>query len=153
VSILEIARLFKGLLEVGANSGRRVNAIQTWGGGADGDSWCCYWATLVLDLFFHFKSPIPCGGVVHTVYMQCKDSGWLIPTPEPGCLFFYVDDAGHAHHIGFVTVAIITGGGYTVSGIAGNTDEQGLSSNGTGCFEHELHAGPHIRYARVPGVG
>lgn len=152
MNILEIARLFDFVREAqieGQNRGQRVEAIAHWCADdlGEGLSWCCYYVTLVLDLFFKGKSPIARQGVVHTVYLQCKANDWLVRTPIPGDLFFYIDDAGHAHHIGFVT------GTTPLAGIAGNTSRDGKSSNGDGCYEHTLTVSPaHVRYARIPGV-
>lgn len=147
MNILDIARLFDFVREAGPNHGQRVNAIQKWSGGADGDSWCCELATMVLDLFFKGRAPVPRGAVVQDVYALAIASGWIVTSPIPGDLYFFVNDEGHAHHIGFVTLAA------PVAGISGNTSSDGKSSNGDGCYEHALTVAPsNIKYARVPGV-
>jgi hypothetical protein len=87
---------------------------------------------MVLDLFFQGKSPIPRLGACQDVYELAKKNGWMTTSPVAGDIFIYVNSAGRAHHIGFITK---DGGGI---GIAGNTSEDGTSSNGTGCFEHSI---------------
>lgn len=147
MSLLDIARLFRFVREVPDNKGLRVEAIQHWSGGQSGDSWCCEFATMVLDLYFQGASPIPRQGACQRVYEMARTRGWLVTDPQPGDLYLYVTDADHAHHIGFVTVAS------PLTGISGNTSEDGTSDNGTGVFEHALTVAPsHIRFVRVPGV-
>ena len=146
--LLWLARRFLHLREAKdtPNGGLRVEAVQKWGGGSKGDSWCCWLVTMILDLYFVGESPIPRCGSCHEVYELCQKNGYLTRIALPGDLFFYLDANGHAHHIGFVT----TQGPLT--GLAGNTSEDGTSSNGTGCFEHGI-AKPmsgDIAYARIP---
>lgn len=148
MTLLDIAHLFKFVREAGANHGLRVNAIQTWSGGDDGDSWCCEFATMVLDLFFQGNAPVERTGSCEQVYELAKRKGWLVATPKPGDLYLYVTDEDHAHHIGFVTAAA------PLTGIAGNTSIDGSSPNGDGVYEHELTVAPqHVRFVRVPGCG
>lgn len=148
MTLLDIARLFKFVREARANHGLRVNAIQKWSGGVDGDSWCCEFATMVLDLFFQGNAPVERTGSCEDVYELAKRRGWVVGTPQPGDLFVYVTDEDHAHHIGFVTAVA------PLTGIAGNTSIDGSSPNGDGVYEHELLvASQHIRFIRVPGCG
>lgn len=146
VDVLAIARLFRHVREAGANAGQRVQAIQAWCGGTVGQSWCCYFATMVLDLYFGGASPIPRLGACQDVYDLAKKNGWITAVPVPGDLLLYVDANDHAHHIGFVT------GTAPLTGIAGNTSEDGKSSNGTGVFEHGISWDPKgvvfVRYPR-----
>jgi hypothetical protein len=147
VSIVEIARLFDFVREAGQNHGARVNGIQVWGGGSDGDSWCCWMATMWLDLFFKGQSPIPRTGSCQQVYALAKQNGWLVDDPRPGDFFVYVNAAGLAHHIGLVTANA------PLAGIAGNTSRDGISVNGDGCYEHALTVPRvNIKFIRVPGV-
>ena len=141
----DIARQFLFVREVPQNSGQRVEAIQKWSGGSKGDSWCCEYATMVLDICFQGNSPIPRLQAVQDVYNLAKKNGWLTTTPVKDDLFIYVNGVDHAHHIGFSTV---DGGGI---GIAGNTSEDGLSSNGTGVFEHTISTNPtKVKYIHYP---
>lgn len=144
-----VARLYKFVREAGANIGQRVQAIQTWCGGKAGDSYCCYFATMVLDICFQGNSPIPREGSCQAVYDLCEKNGWLTGTPSVGDLFFYINEAGHVHHIGIVTVVTpTTHACMDVDGIAGNTSEDGKSSNGTGVFEHGITAKKFAHYPR-----
>lgn len=145
MTVLEIARLFLYVREAEANKGLRVEAIQKWSGGAPGDSWCCEFATMVLDLAYAGNSPIPRLQACQAVLDLATTNGWLVEEPEPEDLFLYVNDAGHAHHIGFVTAVS------PLTGIAGNTSADGTSSNGDRVAEHYLVVKPeHVRYVRVP---
>lgn len=140
-SPVDVARQFLFVREAGPNTGQRVEAIQKWCGGSPGDSWCCEFATMVLDICFQGESPIPRGAVVQDVLDFAGDRGWLTYKPEPGDLFLYTNNA-HAHHIGFVT------GVNPMVGIAGNTSEDGTSSNGTGVYEHAIRTPLFIKYPR-----
>lgn len=53
----DIARQYLFVREAGQNKGQRVEAIQKWSGGQQGDSWCCEWATMILDICFQGESP------------------------------------------------------------------------------------------------
>lgn len=138
----EIARQFIFVREAGANKGQRVEAVQHWGGGNPGDSWCAWFATMVLDICFQGSSPIPRLGAVQSVYDLAKKNGWMTSAPTNNDIFIYVNDDDHAHHIGFVTFPGV--------GIAGNTSADGKSSNGDRVAEHEISAGPHVKYIHYP---
>lgn len=141
-SATDIARQFLFVREAGPNHGQRVEAIQKWSGGQPGDSWCCEGATMVLDICFEGKSPIPRLQAVQAVYNLAKQNGWMVTDPQKDDIFIYVNDADHAHHIGFVTDP--------GQGIAFNTSADGKSSNGDRCAEHAISAGPHVKYIRYP---
>lgn len=141
----DIARQYLFVREVSPNAGQRVEAIQTWSGGKRGDSWCCYFATMILDICFEGNAPVKRLGACEDVYNLAKKNKWLVDSPLKDDLFLYVDDNDHAHHIGIVTV---DGGSI---GIAGNTSEDGTSSNGDGVHEHGLINNPkHIKFVRYP---
>jgi hypothetical protein len=136
----DIARQYLFVREAGQNKGNRVEAIQKWGGGAAGDSWCCWFVTMVLDICYEGESPIKRMGSCQSVYDLAKGNGWLVDTPQMNDIFLYVDDNNHAHHIGFIT----EGG----AGIAGNTSADGASSNGDRVAEHGISTGSHVKYVR-----
>ncbi len=138
----DIARQFLFVREAGQNKGQRVEAIQHWSGGQPEQSWCAYFATMVLDICFQGTAPIPRLGACQEVYNMAKAKGWLTATPAKDDLFLYVNDADHAHHIGFVTDP--------GQGIAGNTSADGTSSNGDRVAEHGISAGPHVKYVHYP---
>lgn len=138
-----IARQFLFVREAGQNTGQRVEAIQKWSGGSAGQSWCCYFATMILDICFQGNSPIPRLGACQDVYNLAKKNNWLTTNPSKEDIYLYVDDNDHAHHIG-----IITENG---NGIAGNTSADGTSSNGNMVAEHSISTNPaHIKYVHYP---
>jgi len=139
----EIARQFLYVREAGANKGLRVEAIQKWSGGAPGQSWCCHFVTMVLDICFQGSSPIPRQGACQVVYDQAKNEGWLTDNPVWDDLYLYVNDEDHAHHIGIITE--------NKNGIAGNTSEDGTSSNGDRVAEHSISSNPaRVKYVHYP---
>lgn len=141
----DIARQFLFVREIQPNAGQRVEAIQKWGGGKIGDFWCCFFATMVLDICFEGKAPIKRFGACQDVYELAKHNKWLTDKPTKDDVFLYVNDADHAHHIGIITQ---DGGGV---GIAGNTSEDGTSSNGVGVFEHSISTNPKkVKYIHYP---
>lgn len=142
-----VARQFRFVREAAEpNTGQRVEAIQRWCGGVPGDSWCAYFATMVLDICFQGNAPIPRGGSCQAIYAQAKANGWLTDLPAINDLFLYVTDDGVAHHVGIVTR--VGDDKRTFLGIAGNTSESGTSSNGTGVFEHWINARVFVHYPR-----
>jgi hypothetical protein len=140
VSIVEIARLFDFVREVSGeqNAGQRVESIQHWGGGEKGQSWCAYMATLWLDLVFKGHAPIPRTGSSDEILERARANGWLSDRPHVGDLYLFLHSPTDAHHVGLVTDVTATG----FRGIAGNTSEDGKSSNGTGVFEHDFQLHP-----------
>jgi hypothetical protein len=134
--VIAIARLFRFVRETSQNQGQRVNAIQTWSGGADalGTSWCAWFVTMVLDLAYQGKSPIPRMGSVQAIRDLAQSHGWVVNVPQVGDLFLYINAENHAHHIGFVSNL------EPLSGIAGNTSSDGTSSNGDGVYDHPISA-------------
>lgn len=147
--LIWLFRRFLHLRETNQNEGLRVEGVQKYSGGSKGQSWCCYLLTMVLDLFYQGKSPIPRLGAVQDVYNLAKQKkGCRLladsEVPDIGDIFIYVNDADHAHHIGMITMR----GGSV--GIAGNTSEDGKSSNGNGCYEHEISTNrKYVKYIRI----
>lgn len=144
----EIARQFNFVREAKQqNTGSMVESIQHWSGGLKGQSWCAYFVLFVLDICFGGKSsnPLIRSGAVQDIYNQAKINKWITSIPVVDDLFIYVNEVDHAHHIG-----IVTADGGTI-GIAGNTSEDGTSSNGTGVFEHQLVINPlRVKYIHLP---
>lgn len=142
MNAVDIARLFLFVREAGANRGLRVEAIQHWSTGEFGDSWCAEFATMVLDLLFQSASPIPRLSAAQAIRDVCAKNGWETDTPSAGDLYFYVDANDHAHHVGFVVSVD------PLTGISGNTSEDGTSSNGDGVHEHAITASHFGAYPR-----
>jgi hypothetical protein len=143
MTFIELSRKFTFVREAGQNHGKRVEAIQRWCGGQPGESWCCYFITMLLDIWFGGNSPIPRLGACEDVHQLAIQHGWMVTDPAPGDLFFYLTDTGHAHHIGLVTT---TG---PLMGLAGNTSADGASVDGDGVYEHQISA--HA-FARIPDL-
>lgn len=132
-SAVAIARQFLFVREASANRGLRVEAIQKWSGGQAGDSWCAEFATMVLDICYQGAAPVPRLQAVEDIHQLAKKEGWIVEEPEPEDLVLTVNEANHAHHIGIVT-SVEDG----LMSIAGNTSEDGTSSNGDRVAEHEI---------------
>lgn len=159
MTLTEFARAFRHVREAtGHNDGYRVEGVQTWSGGTKGQSWCAWMFLLWLDCWFRGcnekDSPFPRDekfGSCDEIYALAKEKGWLsdVPHVEDGYLFIkkLPGDRIDAHHVGLVTDVVV--GGF--KGIAGNTSEDGKSSNGTGVFEHEFKLNPEtIVFVRYP---
>lgn len=148
---IDIARQFLFVREAGQNKGNRVEAIQQWGGGDAGQSWCAWFVTMVLDICFQGVAPIPRAGACQTVYDLAKTHGWLVDKPEKGDVFLYINDVDHAHHIGIITDVTESASGIDTIGIAGNTSADGTSSNGDRVAEHSISTNPkRVKYVRYP---
>ena len=65
----------------------------------------------------------------------------MLDAPEVGCLYFYVNDQDHAHHVGFVSSVD------PLTGISGNTSADGASDNGDRVAEHTIKATVFARHA------
>lgn len=129
-----LARQFAFVREaqsLGQNKGARVEAIQRWSLGSPGDSWCCEFATMVLDLAFQGASPMGRLQACEDVHSLALQKGWIVDSPSVGDLVLSVAN-GHAHHIAIVTAIA------PLTAIAGNTSSDGTSSNGDGVYEHAI---------------
>lgn len=152
MGLVAIARLFLHVRETqGANKGVYVGLFQQYTDNEAGDSWCCSFVSLMLSIYYKGKSPLTKTARCQTMLDQARKLGLEQSTPSIGCLYFFRDATGHAHHIGIVTSAWCDDHGYHISGIAGNTSEDGKSSNGTGVFEHAI-TGNRMTFVRLPPV-
>lgn len=145
------ARLFLFVREVGgANKGLWVGIFQRFVGIDPGQSWCAAFVCFVAAIIFEGKGnlPFPCTGVCEEIHQYAVKHDMVTTTPQPGDLYLFVDDTGHAHHVGFYTGRDGVG---NAIGIAGNTSADGLSSNGDRVAEHPLNVVPrHIVYIALP---
>ena len=138
-----IARQFRFIREtLGQNRGVWVEAIQRVTDNKPGDSWCASFVSTVLWVCYQGAPPIPRTASCDVMWGIAKN--YEVKIPAPGDVFFRVKPDGDAHHVGFVTE---TG---PLKGIAGNTSEDGKSSNGTGVFENLLTDDDQTRFARLP---
>ncbi len=135
-SLVAVARHLAFIRETeGPNRGAWVSMLQRFCYGADGDSWCADFVSFVLDVAYHGHPPFPRTGSSQTLLERALAHGGVkVSAPIPEDLYFYVNAAGVAHHVGIVTSAS------PLEGIAGNTSEDGLSDNGTGVYEHAIPA-------------
>jgi hypothetical protein len=95
----------------------------------------------VLWTCYQGPAPLPRTGSCDVMWAIAQQ--YTVPTPAPGDVFFRVSGTD-AHHVGIVTSTA------PLRGIAGNTSEDGHSSNGTGVFEHSLAATPDTHFVRLP---
>lgn len=159
---VETARMFLYVREaqsLGQNRGLRAESIEHWSGGAFGDSWCDFFAIgFVLDICFQGDGPFPrqqdIDGSTVAALAYAKAHGWVVDSPEPGDLVFSVHPDGTPHHIAIYTGQTLpdatTVPDDQIVTIAGNTSEDGTSSNGDRVAEHAVpRAGKvFVRYPR-----
>jgi hypothetical protein len=147
-SLTTIARRLAFIRETeGPNRGAWVEFLQRFCGGQRGDSWCSQFASVVCDIAYHGQSPLRKSGRSMTRLTDARTKGLVVDIPQADDLFYFVHETGHAHHEGIVTDV------FPLTGIAGNTSEDGRSSNGTGVFEHALSVSPsRIVFVRLPKV-
>lgn len=126
----------------GANAGAWVQFMQRLAGGKKGDSWCADFVCLVLAICYYGKRPIVNSGSTIELLNDCRKKGFVVSSPQPGDLCFSVRADGTPHHVAIVTLA------KPLQTIAGNTSSDGLSSNGDGVYEHEVHG--RFVFARLP---
>lgn len=146
MELLDLARCFKHVRELPNNRGNRVEAIQKWCGGQPGDSWCCDFVSLVLDLYYGGKAPFPRQGSCDVVLAMAKDLNLIVPLPVIGGLYLRLNDPTDAHHIGFVTSELHDG---MFGQLSGNTSADGLSSNGDGVYERDIKLTAPEKFAFV----
>lgn len=145
-SLSVVARRLSFIREAdGANRGAWVNLLQRFCDGVEGDSWCSDFVSFVEDVAYRGHSPSRRTGSCQAKLDHARAKGWVVAEPRVDDLFFFVTDAGHAHHVGIVTAS------QPLTGIAGNTSYDGRSSNGDGVYEHALRVLPkHIVFVRLP---
>lgn len=137
-SLSVIARRLDFIRETAPNDGAWVNAMQRFTGNHVGDAWCASFVSFVLDVAYRGKSPILRTASTQAMLLSARDHGYEVLTPAVDDLYFFIANA-RAHHVGIVT------GLNPLTGIAGNTSEDGHSSNGTGVFEHTIKADAFVR--------
>lgn len=124
----------------GPNRGAWVSMLQRFCGGIDGESWCADFVSYVLDVAYHGRVPILRTGSCQRMLSDARVKGFAVAgAPLAEDLYFYVNASGLAHHVGIVTATA------PLTGIAGNTSADGLSSDGTGVFEHVIAASVFVR--------
>ncbi len=147
-SLVAVARHLLFVRETeGPNRGAWVHFLQRYTGGQVAEPWCCDFVSVVLDIAYHGKAPLFLTGSTRAMLTEAKANGYVVTDPLPEDLYFFVNASGSPHHVGIVSVAD------PLTGIAGNTSPDGLSSNGTGAFEHVLSPPiGSVVFVRLPTV-
>lgn len=152
--LIQQARNFRFVREVGSpNHGLWVGIFQRFVGIDDGQSWCAAFVCFVLAIIVGGRDLLPftATGVCEEIHQWAVTHNKIVSLEQalPGDLYLFVDDNGHAHHVGILTAPWNDG----PDGIAGNTSRDGKSSNGDGVYEHTLNvSSEHIRVVRVLSV-
>lgn len=142
--VIAVARKFLDVREAdGPNRGMWVEFFQRFTNGQVGDSWCADFVSLVLDVVYWGRSPLPRTGSTITMLRVAQTKNMVVSIPALGDLFFLVNAFGTPHHVGIVTARA------PLVGIAGNTSPDGTSSNGTGVFEHPMQDSDLTKYVFV----
>lgn len=145
-ALILIARLYLFVREIGgANRGVWVGLFQAYTGNKAGDSWCASFVCFCLSIAYQGNSPLEKSASCDELLRQCREKGYMVPDPLPGDLVFNMAGKDDAVHIAIATVALP----YTLVTIAGNTSEDGKSSNGDGVYEHPVSRSNKV-YARLP---
>jgi hypothetical protein len=145
-SLVTIAKRLDFIRETqGPNRGYWVEFLQRFCDGVPGDSWCADFESVVENVAYEGHAPTPRTGSTTMKLDFCKKKGWIVTHPQVDDIYFYVyPDGVTAHHIGIVS------GVTPLTGIAGNTSQDGTSSNGDGVYDHTISAGPTTVFARLP---
>ena len=70
----------------GQNHGLRINGIQIWAGGKDGDSYCCEAWWMVHDIAYQGDFYLDRVQLCADVYAFFTAQGWLVDDPQPGAV-------------------------------------------------------------------
>jgi hypothetical protein len=145
-SLSAVARHLNFVRETGGpNRGAWVSMFQRFSGGQDGEAWCSDFVSFVEDIAYWGRSPLRRTGSSDAKLNDARYKGFIVAAPKVDDLYFFITDAGHAHHVGIVTAVS------PLAGIAGNTSPDGTSPEGTGVFEHALTVDPkHVVFVRLP---
>lgn len=154
LTIVQRARQFTYVREAqseGQNHGLRVHALQVWGGGADGDSYCMEFAWDMADLHTRGEPPFARVQSCEDFHQLAIARGWVVPVPRPGCFALRCAADGHAHHIYIVSERVEAD---VLGTISANTSADGLSDNGDGVHEHDIprDGDRALVYVAVPGL-
>lgn len=146
--LIREARRFLDVRETDPNCGLWVEFFQRFCNGTSGTSWCADFVSTLLNLVYYGIPPLPRTQSTITMLRVAQLKKMDVTEPMVGDLFFMVTlPTKVPHHVGIVT------GVSPLTGIAGNTSPNGMSSNGTGVYEHPLTADPATYvFVRLPEV-
>lgn len=121
-----------------SNAGSWVEAIQRWAGGWKGDAWCAALVYVVGSFgcaAVGKRWPLPRTTRCQALYDYAKAHALIAETPSVGDVYLLLDDAGRAHHAGFVTDLPTD---LTFDETSGNTSDptKPPSREGWGVFPH-----------------
>lgn len=144
--IPEIAEHFVGWLQEATkqNDGRWVEAVQRLTGNKKGDAWCASFVTMLLDIAYRGKNPLPITASCDVLLEDARRRGWLHPVPHVGDVFLVMKSEHDAVHTGVVTSVDLAG----VRTIEGNTNDDG-SREGYGVFARTRPLA-HLLFIRLP---
>ncbi len=144
-SLSVIARRFNFVRETeGPNAGYWVDFFLRFTGNVEGESWCASFVSRVEDIATKGKMRFTKTASTQALLAECRLHGWVVPYPPMvDDLVFSLRPDGVVHHVGIVTLR------QPLTSIAGNTDETGTSSNGTGVFEHQISETGKV-FVRLP---
>ncbi len=146
-SLSAVARHFLFVRETeGPNAGYFVSYFLRFTGNVEGQSWCASFVAKVNDIATKGRMTVTRTASTILMLGDLSTKGRIVTTPRVDDLYFFVRDDGTPHHVGIVT------GVDPLTGIAGNTSKDGLSSNGDGVWEHPINVPrKHLVFARLPG--
>lgn len=143
-SLAIVARRFLFVREAdGPNAGHWVSFFQRFTGNPEGDAWCASFVCVVDDIATKGKRRLRRTASTREMLADLQRRNLIVSAPRVDDLVFSVDSTGIPHHVAIVTAT------NPLTTVAGNTSEDGTSSNGTGVFEHTVSAA-HKVYARLP---
>ncbi len=143
-SLSVVARRFSFVRETeGPNHGFWVSFFLRFTGNEEGQSWCASFVSRCDDIATKGKMRVLKTASTQAMLNDAKQRHLVVTDPQVDDLVFTVRADGTPHHVGIVT------GTSPLTSIAGNTSEDGVSSDGTGVFEHPISATGKV-FVRLP---
>lgn len=143
-SLSAVARHFLFVRETeGPNHGYWVDFFLRFTGNVEGESWCASFVSRVNDIATKGKMTVLKTASTQAMLNDARQRGLVVSTPHVDDLVFSIRSDGTPHHVAIVTVVS------PLTAIAGNTSEDGVSSDGTGVFEHFISLSSKV-FVRLP---
>ncbi len=132
-SLSTIARRFDFVRETeGPNKGYWVAFFLHFTGNEEGDSWCASFVSVCDWIATKGKMRVKKTASTGEMLAIARSRDQVVTTPQVDDLVFSVHPDGTPHHVAIVT------GTTPLTAIAGNTSEDGTSSNGDRVAEHVI---------------